>query len=72
MTDDKVYYGTVIWFSKSFGFLAREEGGDDIFVHYSDINMDGFKVLAKGQRVSYQLGLNFKGQPKAINVVVVK
>ena len=47
--------GTVKWFndSKGFGFIAPEDGGDDIFVHFSVIQGDGFKTLVEGQRVSY-------------------
>lgn len=61
--------GTVKWFndSKGFGFIAREEGGD-VFVHYSSIKGDGFKTLAEGDRVSFDVENGDKG-PKAVNVV---
>ncbi len=49
-------YGVVKWFDdkKGYGFIAQE-GGGDIFVHYSSINMPGFKGLAEGGRVSFEL-----------------
>jgi CspA family cold shock protein len=60
--------GTVKWFndSKGFGFITREEGSD-IFVHYSSIQGDGFKSLAEGDRVSFDVEKGDKG-PKAVNV----
>ena len=60
--------GTVKWFndSKGFGFITREEGSD-IFVHYSSIQGDGFKSLAEGDRVSFEVEQGDKG-PKAVNV----
>ncbi|HHH48100.1 MAG TPA: cold-shock protein [Gammaproteobacteria bacterium] len=62
--------GTVKWFneSKGFGFIAPEEGGDDLFVHFSAISGSGFKTLAEGQRVSYEVQQGPKG-PAAANVV---
>lgn len=66
------YSGTVVWFSPrlNFGFISRS-GETDIFVHWSDIVMEGYKILKKGQRVEFGLGLNNHGQPKAIEVVVI-
>ncbi len=61
--------GTVKWFndSKGFGFITKEEGGD-VFVHFSDIQGDGFKTLAEGQAVTFDVVDSPKG-PKAANVV---
>ncbi|MFV1976938.1 MAG: cold-shock protein [Candidatus Scalindua sp.] len=63
--------GTVKWFneSKGFGFITSEDDGD-VFLHYSSIQGDGFKSLAEGDRVSFEIEQGSKG-PKAINVVKV-
>jgi CspA family cold shock protein len=60
--------GTVKWFNdtKGFGFITGEDGSD-VFVHYSSIQGDGFKSLAEGQAVSYDVEDGPKG-PKAVNV----
>ena len=67
------FVGEVIWFDAKlgFGFLTRE-GERDLFVHWSDISDEGFKTLKKGQKVAYSVGVNNKGQPKAIEVVVLE
>ena len=72
MSEEKVYEGTVIWFNPSpgFGFLDWE-GEDDMFVHFSDVVCEGFKTLKKDQKVTFSVGENNKGEPKAINVQVV-
>ncbi|HBG92972.1 MAG: cold-shock protein [Thermodesulfovibrionales bacterium] len=61
--------GTVKWFneSKGFGFITSEDGGD-VFVHYSELQGDGFKSLSEGQAVSFDVVDSPKG-PKAANVV---
>jgi CspA family cold shock protein len=61
--------GTVKWFDneKGFGFIEIEGSEEDAFVHYSDIEMDGFATLKEGQKVSYELQHSEKG-PKAVNV----
>jgi cold shock protein len=61
--------GTVakFWDEKGFGFITPEDGGKDIFVHHSDIKMDGFKSLKPGQRVSFDVAQEAKG-PKASDV----
>jgi CspA family cold shock protein len=60
--------GTVKWFndSKGFGFISQE-GGQDVFVHYSAIESQGFKSLAEGDRVSFEIADGPKG-PQASNV----
>jgi len=62
--------GTVKWFndSKGFGFIAPSDGSDDVFVHHSSIQGDGFKTLAEGQQVSFDTERGPKG-PAAVNVV---
>ena len=66
----EVKQGTVKWFndSKGFGFIEPEGGGKDLFVHMSEIKMDGFKTLKDGQSVDYEEGSGEKG-PCATNVV---
>lgn len=64
-----IYTGKVVWFDskKGFGFISRENQ-PDIFVHFSDIAMDGYKNLLKDQIVQFQIGENYFGKPKAIRV----
>ncbi len=63
--------GTVKWFngSKGYGFIEREEG-EDVFVHYSAIEGDGFRNLEEGQRVEFTIEQGSKG-PQAAQVVAV-
>ncbi len=63
--------GTVKWFneSKGFGFIAQDNGGDDVFVHFSAIKGGGFRTLTEGQKVSFDLEKNAKGAFQAANVV---
>lgn len=70
--EQEIFVGTVIWFDRGFGFIAREEPQPDMFVHYSDIKMEGFKSLKKEQKVSFTLGVNHRGQPKATNVMILE
>jgi len=60
--------GTVKWFndSKGFGFI-EQESGPDVFVHFSEIQGEGFKSLAEGDRVSFEVTKGQKG-PQAVNV----
>jgi len=55
--------GTVKWFNnaKGYGFILPEGGGEDLFAHYSSIQMDGYKTLKAGQQVSYELIQGPKG-----------
>jgi cold shock protein len=55
--------GTVKWFSneKGFGFIEREGGEDDVFVHHSAIQMDGYRSLTEGQRVQFEVVQGDKG-----------
>lgn len=64
--------GIVKWFNpeKGFGFIVPDEGGKDLFVHYSEIRINGFKSLEENQRVSYEIGEGPKG-PNAKNIELV-
>ena len=64
--------GTIKWFDnkKGFGFIAQDEGGPDVFVHFSCIEGDGFKTLAEGDRVQFEVVNSDKGL-KAANVARV-
>ena len=61
--------GTVKWFSKEkgYGFITPDEGGADLFVHHTNITMNGFRTLVDGQKVDYQPGQGKKG-PEATKV----
>jgi CspA family cold shock protein len=63
--------GIVKWFnnSKGYGFISREEG-EDVFVHYSSIEGNGFKSLDEGDKVTYKVEQGNKG-PQAVNVSVI-
>jgi CspA family cold shock protein len=64
--------GTVKWFNdaKGFGFITPDNGGDDLFVHHSEIQGAGFKSLAEGAKVEFEIARGDKG-PKAVKVVAV-
>ena len=66
----EVKTGTVKWFnaSKGYGFIAPSDGDKDLFVHMSEIQMEGFKTLNEGQSVDYNEGSSDKG-PCATNVI---
>lgn len=65
--------GTVKWFNdgKGYGFIAPEDGGKDLFVHYSEVSGDGFRSLREGDRVEYTVGHGDKG-PSAKDVTVLR
>ena len=57
-------FGVVKWFNdaKGFGFIQPEDGGDDVFAHFSAVQMDGFRTLKQGSRVTFDLVAGPKGQ----------
>ena len=62
--------GTVKWFNdaKGFGFIKPDNGGEDLFAHFSAINMPGFKTLKEGQKVSFDITDGNKGKKQASNI----
>ncbi|HKL50889.1 MAG TPA: cold-shock protein [Wenzhouxiangellaceae bacterium] len=64
--------GTVKWFNdaKGFGFISQDDGGKDVFVHFSALTGSGFKSLAEGQKVQFEVTDGAKG-PQASNVVTI-
>ncbi|MEJ2634925.1 MAG: cold-shock protein [Calditrichia bacterium] len=63
--------GTVKWFNenKGWGFIVPDDGGDDVFVHYSAIQEEGYKTLKEGQKVRYELKLGKNGKYQANEVL---
>lgn len=61
--------GTVKWFNdaKGFGFITPDNGGEDLFAHFSSIQMNGFKTLKEGQKVSFEIAQGPKGK-QALNI----
>lgn len=66
----KMYAGTVKWFDaqKGYGFITRDDGEGDVFVHFSAIEGDGFKTLNEGEKVEFEVSRGAKG-PQAAHVV---
>ncbi|PXV95496.1 putative cold-shock DNA-binding protein [Lachnotalea glycerini] len=63
--------GTVKWFNstKGFGFITNDEGGEDVFVHFTGIVSDGFKSLEEGAKVTFDIVDGNRG-PQAVNVTI--
>uniref|UniRef100_A0A2P2QMF1 CSD domain-containing protein n=1 Tax=Rhizophora mucronata TaxID=61149 RepID=A0A2P2QMF1_RHIMU len=73
MAASKRCTGTVKWFSarKGFGFITSDDGGEDLFVHQTSIQSDGFRTLYEGQPVEYSVEVGEDGRPKASDVIGV-
>lgn len=67
--DNQKLSGTVKWFNdaKGFGFITPDNGGEDLFAHFSSIQMNGFKTLKEGQKVLYEVAQDPKGK-QALNI----
>ncbi|HJD44113.1 MAG TPA: cold-shock protein [Candidatus Paenalcaligenes intestinipullorum] len=67
--DTQASTGTVKWFNdaKGFGFITPDCGGEDLFAHFSSIQMNGFKTLKEGQKVNFEIAQGPKGQ-QALNI----
>ena len=68
-----MYQGTVKWFNaeKGFGFISNDDGGEDVFVHFSAIQTDGYRQLAEGQKVTFDMEPDPRGNRglRAVNVI---
>jgi len=77
MEDDTLYEGEVIFFNapKGWGFIEWHKDGEkqtDMFVHFSDIQMEGFRQLKAGQKVTFYIGVNHNGDQKAVEVQITE
>lgn len=65
--------GTVKWFNdaKGYGFITPDDGGEDLFAHFSQIQGNGFKSLSENQRVSFDVTVGSKGKTQASNIQVI-
>ncbi len=72
MSTNATQTGVVKWFNdgKGFGFITPEQGGKDLFAHFKEIRGEGFKSLAEGQRVEFEVTQGQKG-PQASNIRVI-
>lgn len=63
-----MYQGTVKWFNaeKGFGFISNDDGGEDVFVHFSAIQTDGYRQLAEGQKVTFDTEPDPRGDRKSV------
>lgn len=66
--------GTVKWFSseKGYGFISTENGGEDVFVHFSGIAGQGYKSFVEGQQVTFDIEIDKNNKPSADNVLIAK
>lgn len=66
--------GTVRWFnnSKGYGFLGRDDGGPDVFMHYSSIVRNGYKTLREGEPVTFDIVQGDRGRPQADKVIPLR
>ena len=75
--DKEQFIGDVVWFDpkKGYGFIGWQKNNvkqQDMFVHFSDVICEGFKTLNKEQKVSFSIGTNKHGNPKAIEVTILR
>mgnify|MGYP001616510303 CR=1 FL=1 len=73
MSEGKVLTGKVCWFDarRGIGFVTKDDNSGDLFCHWSNLQMSGFKTLKPGQKVSFEIGENHKG-PQAINIKILE
>lgn len=69
-----MYKGKCIFFSaeRGFGFLSKDMGGPDVFCHFSNLEMDGYKKLDKGDRVEFDIEDGPNGKPQAVRVQILE
>lgn len=76
VSSEEAFIGEVVWFhiERGYGFITWEKDGvkqQDMFCHFSDIDIEGFKLLKGGQKVSFSIGTNNSGEPKATSVKII-
>lgn len=69
-----MYTGSVVWFhgGKGYGFISRNDGGDDVFVHFSSVVMEGYRNLKEGQKVTFEIENGPQNKPQATNVHIIR